>query len=424
MNTMTTPGGAPRVVVVGAGVIGVCCAYFLARRGVRVLVVERERIAAGASSGNAGVIAPGHLPLVKPGRFWSLVKTVFRPLSPVYVPLRFDPALWRWLFTFSRQFSEARADEAMEAVAPLGKESLSLYEQLVREEGIECDFRRRGYYEVWRSASGPQEAAREIAFARRHGFRAELLDPREMLRREPSLREGLTCAVHHCDAATLDPYAFVAALAERARAAGAEFRVATGVVQLQVRDGRVHGVLTAQGEEIPADAVVVAAGAWSASLLRPLGISLPLEAAKGYHCDLVPSETAAVIREACVLAERLVFVTPMGHRTRLAGTLEFSGLDSRIREARWRQLSHAAGEYFQGVEQSRSVSKWCGLRPCLPDGLPAIGPAPGIHGLYLATGHAMAGMTLGPATGRRVADWILGRPSAAFPTPLSPARFA
>lgn len=416
---------APRIVIVGSGVIGVCCAYFLARRGARVLVLERERVAAGASFGNAGVIAPGHLPLVKPGRFWSILKTAFRPLSPVYVAPRLDPALWRWLLSFTRQFAGERVEAAMRAMAPLGRESLGLYGQLVEDEGIECRFRKGGYYEVWRSAGGPEEAEQEIAFARRHGFGAEFIEPGEMVRREPLLREDVVCAVHHRDAATLDPYAFVAALAEKARSAGAEFRVATQVARIVVGGARARGVQTAQGEEIGADAVIVATGAWSGLLLRPLGFALPLQPAKGYHSDLVATgATQPFIREACVLAERLVFVTPMGNRTRLAGTLEFSGLDQRIREGRWRQLSHSAAEYFRGLEETRSVSQWCGLRPCLPDGLPAIGAVPAVEDLYVATGHAMAGMTLGPVTGKLVAELIMDGAASLDITALSPARFA
>ncbi|MCS7314783.1 MAG: FAD-dependent oxidoreductase [Bryobacterales bacterium] len=423
---MSVSGGAvagSRVVIVGGGVIGVCCAYFLAKRGAHVLLLDRERIAAGASSGNAGVIAPGHLPLVKPGGLWSLLKTVVRPSSPLYVAPRLDFELWKWLLMLARRFHEQTAEAAMRALAPLARESLRLYGELVAGEGIECGFRASGYYEVWRGSSGAREAEQQVAFARRHGFSAEVLEPAEMLRRAPRLRGGLTCAVHHRDAATLDPYAFVTGLAERAGAARAKFQVAK-VTELLLAGDRVRGVRTEQGDEIGADAVVVAAGAWSADLLRPLGFSLPLQPAKGYHSDLVDERSPhPFIPEALLLAERLVFVTPMGDRVRLAGTLEFSGLDLRIREGRWRQLARAAAEYCQGVEGTRSISRWCGLRPCLPDGLPAIGPVAEIAGLYLATGHAMAGMTLGPVTGRLIADWCLAGSRPSQPPALDPARF-
>jgi|YNPBryunderm2012_1023409.scaffolds.fasta_scaffold00574_7 D-amino-acid dehydrogenase len=415
----------PQVVLVGAGVIGVCSAWFLARRGARVLVLERERIAAGASFGNAGVLAPGHLPLVKPGRLRSILKTVFRPLSPIYVAPRLDPSLMVWLMRFARRFREPETDAAMRALAPLGRESLRLYDELIREEKLACGFRRSGYFEVWRDEQGLREAEHEVAFALRHGFRAELLAAEPLRRREPRLRAGIACGVHFADAATLDPHAFVTSLADRARAAGVGFRSATQVARVLVEKGRVRGVRTATGEDLAADAVVVAAGAWSASLLRPLGYALPLQPAKGYHCDVVPDEGGGpLLTEACVLAERLVFVTPLGNRVRFAGTLEFSGLNERIRRPRLEQLTRAAREYYEGLEATRAVSEWCGLRPCLPDGMPAIGPVPDVEGLYVATGHAMAGMTLGPATGQLIAGMVLGGGPSLDVTALSPARFS
>jgi D-amino-acid dehydrogenase len=175
---------------------------------------------------------------------------------------------------------------------------------------------------------------------------------------------------------------------------------------------------------VAADAVVLAMGAYNAGLLRKLGLRLPLQAAKGYHRDCEPAEgKMPLLGQACMLGEKLVFCTPMDGFVRFAGTLEFSGVNHEVRRPRLEQLTNAAKHYFQGVGKIDARSEWSGLRPCLPDGLPAVGPIPRYDGLFLATGHAMMGLTLGPITGRLIAEYVLdGAPSIDIAA-LRPDRF-
>ena len=187
----------------------------------------------------------------------------------------------------------------------------------------------------------------------------------------------------------------------------------TTVKRVRVRGGRVEGVELADGDVVTADVVILAAGAHTVRLTRPLGLRLPLQPAKGYHRDYDPSDGATPsLRTACILGEASVFCGDLGGFVRFAGTLEFSGLNDRMRRSRLEQLTVTARQYLKGMGDFAPTSEWCGLRPCLPDGLPAIGPAPGIAGLFIATGHAMMGLTLGPVTGRLVAEYVLdGKPS-------------
>jgi len=418
------PASERRVVVVGGGVIGVCCAYFLAKRGADVTVVERDGIGRGASYGNAGCIAPGHPPINKPGRVGQAIRSLFHPLSPLYIAPQPDLAMARWLWRFLRTCSPRHLENAMRVLGPLGHEARRLFSELIGAEKIECGFRQSGYYEIYVTDGALAAAQREAAFLSGYGFHPEPVSGAALRQRDPAIRDDVVGGVFYPEGETLDPYRFVTGLAQQAENWGARFLTNTEVVGIRIGDGQVGGVVTGGSAVIEADAVIVAGGAYSKRLVRQVGLSLPLQAAKGYHCDCAPAAgNLPLLLYPCILGERMVFCTPMDGFVRLAGTLEFSGLNERIERARLHQLMRAARQYLNGMEGTVIRSEWCGLRPCLPDGLPAVGPVRGYRGLFLATGHAMMGVTLGPVTGKLIADFVLdGRPSLDIAA-LDPNRF-
>jgi D-amino-acid dehydrogenase len=394
--------------VVGAGVIGVCSAYYLAKSGARVTVVERDEVGKGASFGNAGAIAPGHTPINKPGRVKQAIKSLFDPVSPLYLAPRWDPGLVSWLWEFSRNCTPANVARAMQVLGPLGHESLALYDRLIREEQLDCDFRREGYYDIFLTEQGLSGAEREAALMRQHGYQPQILNGDEVRRREPAINQQMVGGVFYPKAATVDPYRFVLELAGRARHHGTTFRTGTEVVDVLERAGRVVGVRLSDGAVLDGDNVVIAAGAYSPALTRKLGLKLPLQPAKGYHRDRIPREgETPSLQRTVMLGEKSVFCSPMSGFVRFAGTLEFSGLNHVIRRPRLEQLTNAAKQYLNGVGAAESRSEWCGLRPCMSDGLPVVGPVPKHKGLVVATGHAMLGLTLGPVTGKLVAEHLM-----------------
>jgi D-amino-acid dehydrogenase len=247
----------------------------------------------------------------------------------------------------------------------------------------------------------------------RHGFDAVFLDGGDLREREPALKPEVLGGAFLPQAATVNPHGFVLEMVKRAEQRGAAVHTGTDVKEIISRDGRIQGIQTAAGEQIETDAVIVAAGAHSNALTTQLGLRLPLQAAKGYHQDRVPRQgETPTLSQTCMLGEASVFCTPMNGFVRFAGTLEFSGINDRMRRSRLEQLTNAAHRYFDGVGRADSQSEWCGLRPCLSDGLPAVGPIPGHRGAFVATGHAMLGLTLGPVTGKLVAELVLdGTPS-------------
>lgn len=401
-----------RVIVVGGGVIGVCCAYFLTKGGADVTLVERDEIGHGASFGNAGTIAAGHAPLNKPGRIRRSILELLNPKSPLYIPLRWDPGLLRWLWAFRTFCTNRHLSASMSALAPLGRASLDLFDDLVESEKLDCNYQRRGYYEICRTQEGLAEVTHDAAVMRRHGFHPRVIDGDELRDLEPAILESVIGGVHFPEAATCDPHRFVVQLSDRSVRLGGRVATGRGVLEVLGSENAVTGVRLDDGESLEADAVVLATGSYSGSLTHKFGLRLPIRAGKGYHRDLEQGDGGPLLRVACVLAETSVFCTPMSGSTRLAGTLEFSGVNHVRRPKRLEQLSVAAEAYLQGVRDAEIGSEWCGLRPCTPDGIPYVGPVPGQSGLFVATGHAMLGLTLGPVTGKLIAEHVLhGRTS-------------
>ena len=403
-------------------VTGVCCAYYLSKQNVDVIVLERDAIGKGASYGSAGVIAAGHPPMNKPDRVRQALKRVLDSTTPLYIAPRFDPALAAWLWRFSANCTDRKLTANMNVLGPLGHATLQLFAQLIAEEEIACDYQASGYYEVCRTEQGTAHACRDVALMRAHGFDAKVLTGEEIGARMMSLKNGVMGGAYFPDSATCDPYRFVIEMAERVRRAGG--RTEAGQVVTKVEGGAHPAVRLATGERFEADAVVLATGAYSLQLARELGCRLPIQPGKGYHRDLEFGEgSRPPLEAACVLGETSVFCTPMSGRLRLAGTMEFSGLNHRMRPSRLAQLTASAEQYLSGIGPSRVTSEWCGLRPCTPDGLPVVGRLPGQTKVFAATGHAMTGLTLGPVTGSLMADLVTGTTPSIEVTALAPARF-
>jgi len=312
----------------------------------------------------------------------------------------------------------------MRTLAPLGHATGKLFDDLFETEKLECCFRREGYYEIYLTERGLESARKEASVISRHGFHPAVMAGGALRERERAINDRVVGGIFHPEAATINPYHFVLEMAKRAERCGAELRTGTRVVALRTMDRKVRAAQTQNGELMEADSVVVASGVYSVPLIRKLGVSFPLQPAKGYHRDCESGEgKPALLRRACGLGENMVFCTPMDGFVRFAGTLEFSGVNHEIRRPRLEQLTNASSRYLTTMDDPTVRSEWCGLRPCLPDGLPAVGPLSPSSGLFIATGHAMMGLTLGPVTGKLIGEYILdGLPSMDI-TALSPRRF-
>ncbi len=400
---------AEPIVIVGGGIVGLSTAYELTRRGRSAIVLDRAPIHDSASCGNAGMLSIGHPPLTRPGVSARGIKWMLNPSSPLYIRPRLDVGLLSWLWNFHLHCNQGHLNRCMVTLCELGWRSLRAFEETIDAEGIECGYRRSGWLDVVLDPNHMDHAEAEAASLVPHGYSYERLDGAALRRRDPCFTDSVAGAVLYKDSANIDPRAYTVGLARALTRRGVSVRCGDEWdAHALVRNdrGRIVGVRCAGGEVVSGSSVVLAAGVWSTSLCADAGLTLPMQGARGYHAQL--EGMPAVPSTACVLHEACVAVTPMGSRLRLAGTLEFAPLGAPPSARRQAMLTTAARAYLRGLDGAHPCEEWSGWRPCLPDGMPAIGWVPGAEGLMLATGHAMLGMTLGPATGRIVCDLLGG----------------
>lgn len=413
------------VVVVGGGVIGLCAARALRRRGWRVTVVDAGPARRAASFGNAGWIVPSLSgPVPAPGLIGTSLRWMLRPDSPLYVQPRADPGFLRWLVAFWRRCNARDYLAGLEATTALNARTMALFDAL-RADGVAFEEHREGLVFAYRSRVELERDYAGLEPLSRTGYETPPLLWGDALRElEPALSEAVVGGYCFAQERHVRPDSLVAGLEEWLRANGVEIATGTAVTGIDHRAGRVSAVETTGGR-VAAGAVVVCAGAWTPAVMRLVGVRVPIEAGKGYSLDYAPPPVLPrPLRRALYLHEARVAVTPLDGMVRLAGTMELSGLNDRIAPGRVAAIVRAGAGYLTGWPADPvRAAVWTGARPLTPDGLPVIGLAPGFANLAIASGHAMLGVTLGPATGEVVAELMTDGRLPEVARPFDPARF-
>lgn len=409
--------------IVGGGVIGLCTAYYLNEAGYQVTVFDKNTITDGCSFGNAGMIVPSHIiPLAQPGMIAKGMRMLMRSTSPFYIKPRLNVDLLRWGWLFYKNSTPEHVERSIPALRDISLLSKKLYQELAQTEGLSFGWKEVGLLMLYKTALAEHEMAEEADVANLAGIKARQLSGAQVQDLEPDVRVDVRGAVYFPGDAHLNPGQLIRSLVSYLKKRGVAILEQQEVTGFGRSGSRITSVRTLVAEH-PVDEVVIAAGAWSTSLTRLLGFSLSLQGGKGYSFMLRNQKPN--IRVPAILLEARATATPMGPDLRFAGTLEVAGTDLSVNMNRVRGIVNSIQNYYPELPADLpEVSKvWSGLRPCSPDGLPYIGRVKTVENLTLATGHGMMGVSLGPATGRLVADRLMGQNPVLEMSAFDPERF-
>ena len=413
------------VVVIGAGIVGLACATYLQRDGRKVVVVDPGGPGEGASYGNAGGLNGSSIvPVAMPGVLAKVPHWLLDPEGPLSIRLRYLPELLPWLYRFVRAGRPALAREQARALRGLLAPTVDMHRELAASVGAANLIQRSGLLIVYRSEASFAADAAANRLRAENGVKIDELNQDELRQIEPTLSPAYTRARFISENGYCrNPLRLSRALAEALVANGGEIR-RERAEDFAFADGKVEAVLTATGR-IPAAAVVLAAGAHSKPLAARLGEKVPLDTERGYHAMIKAPEVAP--RLPIMDADAKFVATPMEQGLRMAGTVEFAGLEAPPDWRRARILLRHGQAMFPGLPRTVSedrVALWMGFRPSMPDSLPVIGPTRRYSNAFLAFGHGHVGLIGAPMTGRAIADLIAGRPPAIDLAPFGAARFS
>jgi D-amino-acid dehydrogenase len=414
------------VIICGGGVLGLSSAYYLAREGWQVTVVERN--AEGADScaqGSAGYISPSHVePISAPGMVWKGLKWMLSSRSPFYIKPRLDSDLIRWGWLFARHCTEAHRRRSAPILRDLCLESRRRVVELSEITGDAFELKTAGLMNACQTQETLDKYTHGLAaLCNEVGVEAKVLNAQEVAVMEPGAKVNVAGAIYFPIDAHISPRLLVPALTALLKEMGVTFLWNTSVYGWRAEGGRIGGVSTTAGDLV-ADEYVLTGGSWSPAMVQGLGIRLPMQAGKGY--SLTMDRPRFHLKMPMIFTERRVAMTPMGEKLRFGGTMEITGHDDRIRPERVEQIIAGAKAFMPELTDAdfAGIKPWFGYRPVSPDGLPYIGRLGRYANLSTASGHAMLGLTLAPISGQLIAEVLGGRKPSVDLRMLNPNRFA
>lgn len=394
-----------KVVIIGGGIIGLSTAYYLRKEGYQVTVVDKSNFTKGASYVNAGYITPSHIvSLAAPGMITKGLKWMLNPTSPFYVKPRFEFDFLRWGLAFKRSASHEKVERSMKIIKAINIFSRELYQEMKDSGDFKFHYDHKGLLMAYQSEKAGEEEWKVGQKGIELGLKVENLSNEEVQKMQPNANLDVKGAVFYHSDGHMTPHEFMKDMLSYLMKNGVEVLANEEVKDLEFSNKTISKVITDQ-REILADEFVLATGSWSPLLSKKLGLKLLVQAGKGYRIN-ISRETGITL--PTILIEAKVAVTPMNGFTRLAGTMEIGGINHNINPIRVNAIANAGARYFKGlkVTEQEKADAQCGLRPVSPDGLPFIGKSTLCNNLTIATGHAMMGWSMGPATGKLVTEII------------------
>ncbi|PHS13994.1 MAG: amino acid dehydrogenase [Blastopirellula sp.] len=392
-------------VIIGGGVIGTACAYYLAKAGHEVTIVDQGRFAGGCSHANCGYLSPSHvLPLAAPGAISGTMKAMMSRNSPFSIKPRISPALWSWLLKFSLRCREAPMMQAGAARHALLQSSKSLYRKLIEEEQLDCEWEEQGLLFVYRSAHHFEEYAKtNDLLVREFGVSATPYADQELTELEPALKPGLGGAWHYEGDSHLRPDKLLKSWRSKLESLNVKIiencklqtitSVGASAISIETSTGKISG-----------SNFIIATGAWTPELNKILGTQIAIQPGKGYSITMPRPEVCPKI--PMILEEHRVAVTPFQSGYRLGSTMEFAGYDTSINEKRIALLRSGAEHYLREPYCEPEQERWYGWRPMTVDGLPYIDRTSKWKNVLVAAGHNMLGLSMATATGKLVSELI------------------
>ncbi len=409
-----------KVGIIGGGVSGLFSAYYLTQDGHEVTVLDDGRIKYGSSFGNAGMIVPSHMvPLASPGVVSKGIAWLFNSESPFYIRPTLDLKVIKWLWQFHRHSNQENVDRNISALAEIGKLSRSLYLELESKGVLDIAIQKQGILMLYQSAETGKEEAELARKASEYGIPANILSIEDLNQLDPNVRYSASGAVHFTEDATIQPAIVMENLFEKLKEFGIEFVLRTNVTGISEEENKIK--VTSDEDSFEFEKLVIASGNGAPNLTRQLGFELPILSGKGYSFDV---RNTIGLKYPALLLDHKVSVTPMGNKIRFGGTMELGQPDDKVNLKRVKGIVSAISKYYPDLEiEMPGVEEiWMGYRPCTPDGLPYIGQLPGHENVFIAAGHGMVGMSLGPATGHAVSKMLGGDLNLSYMENFNPGR--
>lgn len=411
-----------RVIVIGAGAVGLASAYSLRKAGCEVTVIDGSPLAAKASGHNAGWLIPSmSTPVPAPGMMLQAIKWMVQPDSPLYVTPSLKPSFLGFMLRMLRSCTEAQFREGSAVLAGLSATALADFDELAAD-GVEFESHEQPLAMLFTDASHVDGRVRELELleGKLPGFSWEHMGEQALREHLPVLSDRVVAGIESRGDRSVDPALFVHGLADACRRLGVDIRLGTKAELETGARGEVH--VRVGAETMRADRVVVAAGAWTNEVLRGIGERVPLQSGKGYGYDF--PVVAGGPTKPLYLAEAKVAITPLDSKVRVAGTMGFGGLDETIKRRRAGGILTGVSTYFEGwPDLEQAPEPWTGLRPMTPDGVPIIGPLAKHPNVLVATGHVMLGISLAPTTGKLIAELATGAATPEHLRGVSAGRF-
>lgn len=412
-----------KAVIIGGGIIGLCSAYYLTEAGHEVTIIDRSDLSDNCSYGNLGMIVPSHfVPLAAPGIISQGIRWMFDEKSPFYVKPSLSWNLISWGLKFMRSATAARVEKAGPFLRDINLLSRSLYEELKGLPGFDFSYERKGIMMYFKDPKTAEEEIHLAEKAKAMGLDVDPLSREAAQQLEPDIELNVLGAIHYkCDA-HLYPNKLNQQLLQHLKKAGVRIVTGNPVTAVQKKNGRISSVDVGDAS-IEADNFIAAAGSWLPEILKLCQVAIPLMPGKGYSFTIdQPSQSLQV---PAILCEARVAITPMDGKMRYGGTMELGAVKNTVNMTRVQGIVESVPAYFPNLElpMPQKEQVWHGFRPCSPDGLPYIGYSSAYDNLIVAGGHAMMGLSLGPATGKLVAELAARQKTSVAIEAFSPDRF-